>query len=318
MGYSPDGFPFVGEVPGSRGLWASCSFQGHGMALCWMCARALVGMMSGDGDVGGWFPREVLDHRGESRQAVPRPAAYICRCFCCAECVEDHPAGPLSHLSRCVARAKEQREATKSGVRTICFIETLPGGRVAVGKVRRSCPKVTLCRSRPEGSARGRTEPRPVGNVAEPPCLPAFTTYVLVCWCPSNQVAQCLMVMITQPLVWYAMQSVLRTAYKQRYQNVSWWAHPGGRGPDPRVRGRNKKPKGLGRASVLQDSVPALPGATERGSHRWTMGARTCCRGGNPCRTLTVVSCVYGEEARLCQPLPYSCMQPPRTAVSSD
>lgn len=60
MGYSPDGFPFVGEMPGSGGLWVSCSFQGHGMALCWMCARAMVGMMRGDGDLDGWFPREFV------------------------------------------------------------------------------------------------------------------------------------------------------------------------------------------------------------------------------------------------------------------
>ncbi len=58
MGFSPDGFPLVGEVPGESGLWASVSFQGHGMVLCWMCARALVDMMEGrDGDeLREWFP----------------------------------------------------------------------------------------------------------------------------------------------------------------------------------------------------------------------------------------------------------------------
>lgn len=58
MGYSPDGFPFVGEVPGQEGLWVSCSFQGHGMVLCWMCAKAMVAMMQGgDGaELDGWFP----------------------------------------------------------------------------------------------------------------------------------------------------------------------------------------------------------------------------------------------------------------------
>ena len=78
MGYSPDGFPFVGEMPGSRGLWASCSFQGHGMVLCWMCARAMVEMMRGDDDLGTWFPREFAI-RGEAQEAVPRPVAYL-RC----------------------------------------------------------------------------------------------------------------------------------------------------------------------------------------------------------------------------------------------
>ena len=58
MGFSPDGFPLVGEMPGDDGLWASCSFQGHGMVLCWMCAKALVEMMEGrDGDeLREWFP----------------------------------------------------------------------------------------------------------------------------------------------------------------------------------------------------------------------------------------------------------------------
>jgi glycine/D-amino acid oxidase-like deaminating enzyme len=58
MGFSPDGFPFVGEVPGESGLWTSSSFQGHGMVLCWMCARALVEMMEGrvGEELKEWFP----------------------------------------------------------------------------------------------------------------------------------------------------------------------------------------------------------------------------------------------------------------------
>ncbi|KAK4133664.1 hypothetical protein BT67DRAFT_434646 [Trichocladium antarcticum] len=58
MGFSPDGFPFVGEVPGEDGLWTACSSQGHGMVLCWMCANALVEMMEGrDGEeLQEWFP----------------------------------------------------------------------------------------------------------------------------------------------------------------------------------------------------------------------------------------------------------------------
>ncbi|KAI1193314.1 FAD dependent oxidoreductase [Nemania serpens] len=58
MGYDPDGLPFVGEMPGEKDLWVSASFQGHGMVLCWMCARALVEMMEGrDGEaLRGWFP----------------------------------------------------------------------------------------------------------------------------------------------------------------------------------------------------------------------------------------------------------------------
>ncbi|KAI1120448.1 FAD dependent oxidoreductase [Nemania abortiva] len=58
MGYGPDGLPFVGEMPGEKDLWVSAGFQGHGMVLCWMSARALVEMMEGrDGEeLRGWFP----------------------------------------------------------------------------------------------------------------------------------------------------------------------------------------------------------------------------------------------------------------------
>ncbi|KAK1959684.1 FAD dependent oxidoreductase [Colletotrichum sublineola] len=60
MGFSPDGFPFVGQVPGEEGLWVSASFQGHGMVLCWMCARALATMLEGTEEdkqqLSSWFP----------------------------------------------------------------------------------------------------------------------------------------------------------------------------------------------------------------------------------------------------------------------
>ncbi|WYZ35690.1 hypothetical protein EsH8_X_000337 [Colletotrichum jinshuiense] len=58
MGFSPDGFPFVGQVPGEDGLWVCASFQGHGMVLCWMCAKALVAMLEGGAEeqLRSWFP----------------------------------------------------------------------------------------------------------------------------------------------------------------------------------------------------------------------------------------------------------------------
>lgn len=58
MGYSPDGFPFVGEMPGEKDLYISASFQGHGMVLCFLCAKALAAMISGAGEKGldNWFP----------------------------------------------------------------------------------------------------------------------------------------------------------------------------------------------------------------------------------------------------------------------
>lgn len=57
-GLQPDGFPLVGEVPRHKGLWASCSFQGHGIVLCWKSAEALVKVMqrrNGD-ELADWFP----------------------------------------------------------------------------------------------------------------------------------------------------------------------------------------------------------------------------------------------------------------------
>jgi len=57
MGYSSDGFPFIGEVPGENNLWIAASFQGHGMVLCFLCAQALVAMMSGEEkELETWFP----------------------------------------------------------------------------------------------------------------------------------------------------------------------------------------------------------------------------------------------------------------------
>ena len=58
MGYSGDEFPFVGRVPAEENLWVAASFQGHGMVLCWMCAKALVAMMGKkEEEVEEWFPK---------------------------------------------------------------------------------------------------------------------------------------------------------------------------------------------------------------------------------------------------------------------
>ena len=72
MGYSPDGFPFIGEVPGEKDLWIAASFQGHGMVLCFMCARALVTMMAGEEEtLQSWFPDafKVSEERLEAKFA---------------------------------------------------------------------------------------------------------------------------------------------------------------------------------------------------------------------------------------------------------
>ncbi|KAK2606445.1 hypothetical protein QQS21_003138 [Conoideocrella luteorostrata] len=54
--YTPDGFPLVGETPGQKGLWLSVAFNGHGMALTFRCAEALVEMMT-TGKAPEWLPR---------------------------------------------------------------------------------------------------------------------------------------------------------------------------------------------------------------------------------------------------------------------
>ena len=58
MGYSADGFPFIGEVPNEKGLFIAASFQGHGMVLCLSAVNALVNIMNDDvEEINAWFPR---------------------------------------------------------------------------------------------------------------------------------------------------------------------------------------------------------------------------------------------------------------------
>ncbi|MCJ1294910.1 hypothetical protein MMC34_006469 [Xylographa carneopallida] len=56
VAYTPDGFPLVGEAPGEEGLWMVVGMNGHGMAMAFRCAEALVKMMAGEGEP-EWFPR---------------------------------------------------------------------------------------------------------------------------------------------------------------------------------------------------------------------------------------------------------------------
>ncbi|KAL8795215.1 MAG: hypothetical protein Q9195_002226 [Heterodermia aff. obscurata] len=46
MGYSSDGFPLVGELPGERGLYIAASFHGHGMVLSFLTAKAVLSMVN--------------------------------------------------------------------------------------------------------------------------------------------------------------------------------------------------------------------------------------------------------------------------------
>ncbi|KAL8917012.1 MAG: hypothetical protein Q9172_006007 [Xanthocarpia lactea] len=59
MGYSSEGFPLVGNAPGEDNLWIAASFQGSGMVLCFLTAKALVTMMDGEEneEFNDWFPR---------------------------------------------------------------------------------------------------------------------------------------------------------------------------------------------------------------------------------------------------------------------
>lgn len=73
MGFSPDGLPFVGPMPGEEGIWVAASFQGHGMAFCWLCANALAVMVrqgtpSVDLSAVPWFPNSFLITESRLRQ----------------------------------------------------------------------------------------------------------------------------------------------------------------------------------------------------------------------------------------------------------
>ena len=59
MGYSADGFPFVGEMPDASGLYITASFQGSGMVLAFLCAHAVALMIRGEDDekLDSWFPK---------------------------------------------------------------------------------------------------------------------------------------------------------------------------------------------------------------------------------------------------------------------
>ncbi|KAH7395341.1 FAD dependent oxidoreductase [Phaeosphaeria sp. MPI-PUGE-AT-0046c] len=59
MGATADGRPFVGEVPGKKGMWISAGFNGHGMVLCLKSAQGLVEMMQGKGRP-EWFAESFL------------------------------------------------------------------------------------------------------------------------------------------------------------------------------------------------------------------------------------------------------------------
>ncbi|KAH8195533.1 hypothetical protein TruAng_010293 [Truncatella angustata] len=54
--YTRDTFPLVGEAPGEKGLWMSVGMNGHGMAMAFRSAEALVQMIT-TGREPEWFPK---------------------------------------------------------------------------------------------------------------------------------------------------------------------------------------------------------------------------------------------------------------------
>ena len=58
MGYSSDGFPLIGQMPGEHDLYIAASFQGSGMVLCFESTRALLEIMNQDDEaLDQWFPK---------------------------------------------------------------------------------------------------------------------------------------------------------------------------------------------------------------------------------------------------------------------
>ena len=45
MGYSADGLPFVGAVPGRQNQFVMAGFTGHGMPQAFLCAKGLASMV---------------------------------------------------------------------------------------------------------------------------------------------------------------------------------------------------------------------------------------------------------------------------------
>jgi len=82
--YTPDTFPLVGAVPGEEGLWASVGMNGHGMAMAFRSAEALVEMMT-TGEEPDWFPKTFRIARAWRKEADGMQEASA------ADLKEDYP-----------------------------------------------------------------------------------------------------------------------------------------------------------------------------------------------------------------------------------
>jgi glycine/D-amino acid oxidase-like deaminating enzyme len=57
MGFSRDGLPIVGAVPGLPGAFAAAGFTGHGFGFAWTCGQALAKLVvEGQSEVADLFP----------------------------------------------------------------------------------------------------------------------------------------------------------------------------------------------------------------------------------------------------------------------
>ena len=52
MGYTSDGFPFVGDVPGKPGQYVCAGFSGHGMPQVFLSAKSIASMVVDEKSVG--------------------------------------------------------------------------------------------------------------------------------------------------------------------------------------------------------------------------------------------------------------------------
>ena len=66
---TPDTFPLVGEIPGEDGVWAIVGMNGHGMAMAFRCAEALVVTLM-TGQQPAWMPKSFRICRAWSRAEV--------------------------------------------------------------------------------------------------------------------------------------------------------------------------------------------------------------------------------------------------------
>ncbi|KAF1835648.1 FAD dependent oxidoreductase [Decorospora gaudefroyi] len=73
MGYSRDDHPWVGQLPGRKGVWLCGGYTGHGMPNGTLCGKAVVSMVLGVGEPGV----ELSDVQASMVRAGDVPESYI-------------------------------------------------------------------------------------------------------------------------------------------------------------------------------------------------------------------------------------------------